>query len=128
MSFFEYKRWVAFCDTDAMAVVHHSNYVKYFEECRVAWMRAKNMEDTHFPEADVALAVIELKIIHHKPCAFGDELKIQMQVKRESLKLKFRYAIYSSSRDEMIASGETIHVPINKELRPVRLLPKFLEA
>jgi acyl-CoA thioester hydrolase len=128
MNQFEYTRDVAFCDTDAMAVVHHSNYLKYFEEARVAWMRSRGLSDTHFPEADAALAVIEARILHHQPCGFGERLMIRLQVKRERARIRFRYTVHSDSRDEMIASGETIHVPVNKSLRPTRAAQKLVNA
>ena len=128
MSFFEYYRDVSFCDTDAMAVVHHANYLRYFEEARVAWMRARNLSETHFPHADSALAVVESRILHYKPAYFGEQVTIQLQVKREGLKIFFRYAMRSKERDVLIANGETIHVAVNKSLRPVRLAPQFTQA
>lgn len=125
---FEYSRDVAFCDTDAMAVVHHSNYLKYFEEARVAWMRARGLAETHFPYADAALAVIESRIRHLRPAAFGDRLIIRLQVRQERLKIHFRYAMHTVTSDELIASGETIHVAVNKELRPTRLAPQLIQV
>ena len=32
--FFVFKRRVAYHETDALGVVHHSNHIKYFEEAR----------------------------------------------------------------------------------------------
>ena len=128
MSFFEYSRPVAFCDTDAMGVVHHANYLRYFEEARVAWMRARHLSDMHFPKADAALAVIESRIEHFKPIGFDDSFTIRLQVKRDRLKIYFRYAMHSDKRDDVIATGETVHVAVNKALRPTRLNEKFVQA
>ena len=36
---FTYKRRVTFYETDGMKVVHHANYLKYFEEARVEYLR-----------------------------------------------------------------------------------------
>jgi acyl-CoA thioester hydrolase len=128
MNFFEYRRSVAFCDTDAMGVVHHANYLRYFEEARVAWMRARDLSDTHFPKADAALAVIESCVRHYKPVGFDDSVIICLQVKRDRLKIHFRYAMHSDKSDDLIASGETVHVAVNKALRPVRLSGKFTQV
>lgn len=128
MKFFEYTRFVAFGDTDAMTVVHHANYLRYFEEARVAWMRARDLSDTHFPKSDSALAVVESRILHHRPAYFDQKMHIQMQVKREGLRVFFRYKMGLEKSDEVIATGETIHVPVNKLLRPVRLDQKFLKV
>ena len=130
MSQFEYSRSVAFCDTDAMGVVHHANYLRYFEEARVAWMRDRRLNETHFPKADAALAVIESHIQHFKPIGFDDLVIIRLQVKRERLKIYFRYAMHRNLArgDEMIAVGETVHVAVNKALKPVRLAEQFVQA
>jgi acyl-CoA thioester hydrolase len=29
---------VGFCETDAMGIVHHSNYLRFFENARVVWL------------------------------------------------------------------------------------------
>ena len=54
---------VNFYDTDAMAVVHHSNYIRWFETGRVAYLRkygitlGEMMEDGYvFPITEVRCA------------------------------------------------------------------------
>lgn len=128
MNHFEYSRSVAFCDTDAMGVVHHANYLRYFEEARVAWMRARDLSDTHFPKADAALAVVESRVQHLRPIGFDDVVMIRLQVRRDGLKIHFRYAMHSDKSEALIATGETVHVAVNKALRPTRLLKKFLHV
>ena len=36
---FVHRIRVRFVETDAMGIVHHSNYLHYFEEARVAYLR-----------------------------------------------------------------------------------------
>ena len=33
-----YERKINYYETDQMAIVHHSNYIRYFEEARVSFM------------------------------------------------------------------------------------------
>lgn len=118
MSYFLYERRVAFSDTDAMSVVHHSNYLRYLEEARVAWMRDRGLLNTHFPRTDKVLAVTQFQVWHFRPARFDDALKIRLQAKRMGLRLRFEYAIYNG--DERIAEAFTEHVPVNAELKPVK--------
>ena len=130
MAHFSYQRRVAFCDTDAMGVVHHSNYIRYLEEARVAWMRAHQLNQAHFPHSEVVLAVVKVEVHHEAPAFFDDALAISLQVRREGLKIHFRYAIYREPSGNRVAWGETIHVPVNKDLkavRPDKLLSDHLE-
>lgn len=128
MNRFSYERDVAFCDTDAMAVVHHANYLRYFEEARVAWMRARDLSSTHFPEVDVVLAVVETRVQHYLPAFFGDVLRIQLQTRRDGLRIYFRYAMHTKRSDDRIAACETVHVAVNGKFRPVRLERKFINV
>ena len=119
-SFFFVRR-VAFADTDAMGVVHHVNYIKYFEEARVAWLRAKNLHGVHYPLAEMCLAVIESGCRHLRPLRFDQEIKIYVQARAEGLKINMQYVIVPSlSEVEWAAVGHTVLVPLNKELKPIR--------
>lgn len=127
MKAFSYSRRVAFCDTDAMGVVHHANFVRYLEEARVAWMRERSLHEEHFPRVDVVFAVIRMQIHHEAPAFFDDLLNIRLQVRRDGLKIHFQYAIYRDLSETRIAWGETLHVPVNKELKPVRPSKKLVD-
>ena len=108
-----------------MGVVHHSNYLKMFEEARVAWMRERNLIDCHYPRADLALGVIESTVRHVKAARFEEVLRIFLQARRERLKIHFQYAIYRSDSDELVATGTTVLVPVDRELKVLRV-PKAL--
>ncbi|MBK7842891.1 MAG: acyl-CoA thioesterase [Bdellovibrionales bacterium] len=119
-------RKVAFCETDAMGVVHHANYLRYFEEARVAWLRERGLMNYHFPYAPVCFAVLESHCYHEKGPRFDDDLKIAVTVRREGLKIRFRYAIYSQTGEQRIATGETLLVPVDEKIKPVRLKKEFM--
>jgi len=46
--------------------------------------------------------------------------------RREKLKIRIRYAIYKTEQGHMIAQGETLLVPVDKELKPVRLSKEII--
>ena len=39
MKYQVFKREINYYETDKMQVVHHSNYIRYLEECRMDFMR-----------------------------------------------------------------------------------------
>jgi acyl-CoA thioester hydrolase len=122
---FSFERRVAFSDTDAMGIVHHANYLRFCEEARVAWMRDRDLTSTHYPRTDKVLAVLHYQVWHMKPAAFDDALKIQLQVSHRGIKVKFQYSIYKG--ETLIAQAETLHIPVDGELRPARPSPEFLK-
>lgn len=121
---FSYERRVAFSDTDAMGVTHHANYLRYCEEARVAWMRARELDGTHYPKADRVLALLHYQVWHMRPCTFDDLLKIYLQVRRQGLKIHYQYAIYKGA--ERICEAETLHIPVDGKLKPMRPAEQFV--
>jgi acyl-CoA thioester hydrolase len=120
---FLHQRRAAFSDTDAMGVVHHANYLRFCEEARVAWMRAMGLAHDHYPQNDKVLAVLHYQVWHLKPCVFDDLIKIYLQVQRKGLKIHFQYAIHKSVKggdDVRVAEAETLHIPVDKDLKPAR--------
>lgn len=126
MTHFVYERRVAFSDTDAMGVVHHANYLRFCEEARVAWMRSRGLSDTHYPQSDTVLAVLHYRVWHLRPAIFEDLLQIRVQARRDGLKIQFQYAIYKG--DKRIAEAETVHIPVDRDLRPVRPHVRFKQV
>ena len=67
---------VRYYETDQMAIVHHSNYIRYFE-CG----RAKLMQDVGFPvermeREGVMTAVAAVSAQYKAPARLGDTLRI----------------------------------------------------
>ena len=119
---FNYYHRVAFHETDNMGVVHHSNYIKYFEEARVAWLRERDLMRMHIPKGPYVFAVIEADCRYLRPGRFDDELITRVEGIVKGMRLTFRYATWSSDRKEWLATGTTILVPLTAtELRPARL-------
>jgi acyl-CoA thioester hydrolase len=126
---FLYQRRAAFSDTDAMGVVHHANYLRFCEEARVAWMREMDLSSSHYPQNDKVLAVLHYQVWHLKPCTFDDLIKVYLQVHRVGLKIQFQYAMFKASPegDVRIAEAETLHIPVDKDLRPARPSQQFMQ-
>jgi acyl-CoA thioester hydrolase len=116
---FVYKRRVHFYETDLMGVVHHANYLRFLEEARVAWGHAHNLIIFDKPETAAHFAVLETRVRHLKPTKFGDNLEIDVEVKREGVRVQFQYRVRKNN--EIVCLGETLHVPLDKDLRPIKL-------
>ncbi|MBX3042036.1 MAG: acyl-CoA thioesterase [Bdellovibrionaceae bacterium] len=116
---FHYEHRVQFYETDLMGIVHHSNYLRFFEEARVAWAHAKGLIDYQRPESAAHFAVLSTQVKHLRPALFGDLLKVQVQARREGIRVIFEYRILRD--DVVLAVGESRHAPLGKDLKPIRL-------
>ena len=131
---FSCERSVQYYETDAMAVVHHSNHVRYFEEARVAWLRERGQIGIHQPYGELVFAVLGQSARYYRALRFDDKMKIVLESRLRGARLFFRYAIYLAEGGgngvvpgDLIASGETELVPLTKDFRPSKL-PDDLRA
>ncbi len=124
----DWKHQVQFYETDLMGIVHHSNYLRFFEEARVAWAHEVGIIDYQNPSSGHYLAVLETSCRHLKPCYFGDQLRVQLQVRLQGVRICFQYRILRG--EDAVVVGTSTHVSLNKELRPIRInefMKKILE-
>lgn len=89
---FTYIRKINYHETDKMAVVHHSNYVKYMEESRVAFLSAIGVEYADFEAEGIVSPVVSINVEYKTPARFGDTLTIDVrQTQYSGPRLSYSY-------------------------------------
>ena len=126
-SYFVYPHRVAYHETDAMGVVHHSNHIKFFEEARVEWLRDRGLSEIHAPYGPYVFAVTKLEMRYFKTARFDDQLEVWVQGRAVGARIHFRYALYSLRLRAIIADGTTELVPVTADLKATRLPFEALE-
>lgn len=117
---FIHQHKVQFYETDLMGIVHHSNYLRFFEEARVGWAHSKGLLDYQSPGSASHFAVFETQVQHRKPTFFGDNLQIEVQGRTEGNRIIFQYRLRGRN-DEICAVAKTVHVPLGPDLKLLRL-------
>lgn len=120
---FSYPHRVQFYETDTMGVVHHSNYLRFCEEARVSWAHSVGLIDYQQPDSASHFAVLETRVKHLKPAYFGDQIEVFLQVRLVGIRIFFQYKIQRQT--DIIALAETTHVPLDKNLKPMKLTKDF---
>ena len=77
---FTHRLRVRFAETDAMGIVHHSRYLPYLEEARVAYLRAIGHPYTEWREAGLDSAVLEAYVRYRQPLRFDDEVDVHLRL------------------------------------------------
>ena len=116
---------VDFFDTDAMEVVHHSNYIRWFEIGRVEFLRAAGitlgelMADGYvFPITDVSAKFLS-------PGRFDDILVIETTpTALTKAKMAFDYRILRKGEDTVLVTGHTQNVFTSRETGKIARLPE----
>jgi len=117
---------VLFADTDAMGVVYHTNYIKWFESGRNEFMRQLGIPYTEVAKLGLNLPLTEVNCNYHKFATYDQVLTIETKfdyIKRASI--RFNSKIWDENRENLIAEGYTIHACTNNEGK-IRRIPQLL--
>jgi acyl-CoA thioester hydrolase len=113
---------VPFYETDAMAVVHHSNYVRYFELARIVWLDEHDVPYQKVVEQGMHYATTRLEVSYHRAARFDDVLEISTWIEwARGASLRMAYLL--RCRGAVIARGASEHASVDLEGR-VRRLPR----
>ena len=113
---------VRFAETDQMGVVHHSEYVVWFEAGRVAWMAAAGMPYTEIASAGYNFAVTDLKCRYRDAIRFGDAVQVITRLgSLRSRQVEFVYEIRNPHTRAIYADGHTRHICVDGDGRMTRL-------
>ena len=120
---------IRFSETDAMGVVWHGNYLKYFEDGREAFGLQYGMEYLDFYNNGFFTPIVNSNINHKSPVYYGQKVRVEIVLEfLRAAKIRFRYVIVNLDTDEIAATGTTTQVFLNTESRQLELnKPDFYE-
>ena len=117
---------VRYAETDKMGIVHHANYLVWFELGRSEICRAKGFSYKDMEEKENALMVVAEAYCRYKsPAYYEDDLIIRTKIEEmRSRSMRFVYEIFRASDQMLLAEGETLHVvtDTNKKVRSIPLV------
>ena len=124
---------VRFAETDQMGVVHHSEYVVWFEAGRVALMAAAGMPYTEIAGAGYNFAVTDLQCRYRSAIRFGDAVQVITRLGTlRSRQIEFTYEIRNRQTGLLYADGHTRHICVDGDGRmtrvPERIAQRLLNA
>tara|TARA_B100001248_G_scaffold252195_1_gene228083 strand:+ start:96 stop:488 length:393 start_codon:yes stop_codon:yes gene_type:complete len=112
---------VRYYETDQMGIVHHSNYLKFFEFARIEWLEKLNTPYHEIEKNKIILPVVNCEIKFLKPLVFGDTFKVIVQcTKKPTSSIEFSYKIFNNS-GEKTTEGKTLLAFLNSDsMKPIR--------
>ena len=112
-----------------MGITHHSNYVRWMEEARIAFLDHLGHGYAQLEAEGLASPVLAVECQYKRPTTFNDEIKIVVSVEKyNGIRITFRYGIMKNDTDELVAIGKTEHCFLDKTGRPIvakKRLPKL---
>lgn len=126
MKSFEHKIRVEYHHTDQMGVVHHSNYVKFFEAARTEWLRAIGLTYAEMERRGVMMPIVEVNVKYKHPALYDELITVRAIVDELPMaRMVFRYEITGEDGRE-VATGSTTLGFIDRETRRPQRAPMWL--
>lgn len=121
---------VRYAETDQMGVVYHANYLVWMEIGRVEMCRALGVNYREMEANDgIYLVVAEAGCRYRAPARYDDEVTIRTTIAEAKARiLRFSYEIAVMESGRLVATGETVHVFCDRNMKPVKLPEKHRAA
>lgn len=117
---------VGYSDTDQMGIVHHSNYLKYYETARWNLFRQLGAPYKKLEEKGFLLPVISMQIEFLKPAFYDEKLTIETSiVSFKGAKLVIGYQLFNEEM-EVINKAKVILAFVDTDSRRACRPPEFV--
>lgn len=119
---------IRFSETDAMGVVWHGNYLKFFEDAREHFGKQHGLDNVQIHAAGFYIPIVHSELFHKSPLHYGEvALVIAKLIYRESAKVIFEFEVINKSTGQISATGSTTQVFLDAETRLLELAkPAFI--
>lgn len=116
-----YQHHAKYYETDQMGIIHHSNYIRWFEEARIDYLNQIGLTYKTMEEQGIISPVLEISCKYQKMMYFDDIATIIVKViAYTGVRFAIEYEVYNQN-NELCTIGSSKHCFIDKEGKPISL-------
>ena len=116
-----YQHNVKYYETDQMGIVHHSNYIRWFEEARIDYLNQIGLTYKKMEAEGIISPVLEINCHYQGMMYFDDTATIKVKVTEYTgVRFAFTYEIYNQD-NVLCTTGSSKHCFTNRSGRPINL-------
>lgn len=102
-------------ETDQMGVIHHSNYIRWFETARMDYMDQMGISYKKMEEDGIIVPVLSASCNYRKMTHFGETVLVSASIKSyNGIRLVLTYEVRDKATGALNADGETGHCFLDK--------------
>jgi acyl-CoA thioester hydrolase len=117
---------VRYAETDRMGLLHHANYLVYFEQARTELLRSLGLTYRDLEDQGFLLVLTKIEVRYKRPAHYDDVLAVRTTVERTTMvRIDHRYEVLRDG--VLIAEGATTLACVDRDGRP-QALPEALRA
>lgn len=120
------ERVVQYYETDQMGIVHHSNYIRWFEESRTFYLDKIGLPYKMWEDMGIMIPVLGVNCTYKTPAKYGDIVCIYCEFKEITpVKMLVSYKVINKETEELLSTGETKHCYVDKNFKIINIQKKF---
>ena len=117
-----FERKINYYETDKMGVVHHSNYIRFFEEARCKFLEDADLPYDKLEATGIMSPVLGFFCKYKQHVTFGDIIEIHTSItKFGGVKYTVSYEVYNKKTGELCVTGESEHCFTDLDLKPLNI-------
>lgn len=120
MNIIPYQRTANYYETDQMGIVHHTNYLRYFEEARMDLMRQLGCSALDIEKRGIIIPNVDAYAKYLKLLHFEDQFTVKVTpAEFTGVRMRFEYEVIKDG--EVCCTGFTTHCFVDSEMKPIML-------
>src|SRR5260370_13284679 len=115
---------VRYAETDRMGLLHHANYLVYFEQGRTELLRSYGLTYKELEDQGFLLVLSKVEVRYRSPARYDDLLTLKTRVVRTTaVRIDHAYEVFSESA--LLAEGSSTLAGVDRDGK-LQELPPFL--
>ena len=121
---------VRFNEADPLGIVWHGHYIRYFEDGREAFGNIHGLGYLDVYKQGFVIPIVSVHCEFKRSLRYGDRVIVETKyIPCEAAKMKFTYRLFNALTDELVATGSSVQVFLDKKDSILQLAnPPFFEA
>jgi acyl-CoA thioester hydrolase len=97
---------VRYAETDRMGLLHHANYLVYFEQARTELLRGRGVTYKDLEDQGYLLVLTKVEVRYRSPAYYDDLLTVRTTVTRVTMvRIEHRYEVFRDGT--LVAEGSS---------------------
>jgi len=115
---------VRYAETDRMGLLHHANYLVYFEQARTELLRTHHGAYKELEDQGYYLVIAKVEIKYKSPAHYDDVLTIRTTVTRTTpIRIEHKYEVFREGA--LICEGATTLACVDRDGK-LQAMPEWL--
>lgn len=116
-----YERTPHYYETDKMGIVHHSNYIRWFEEARIHHLESVGIRFAELEDSGIVCPVLHVEADYQHMVRFGETVQICTSLDfYNGVRYGYRYEVRNAA-GELCCTGKSLHCFLDTAGNIVRL-------